>query len=65
MAKRGAPGLGETGEVGHRFHQQPPVWPPFGGGGGGLMHPLRPLISSFRFHKCFLEGPSNWFFLMF
>ena len=38
---------------------------PFGGGGGGLMHHLRPLIFSFWFHKCFLEGPSNWFLFMF
>lgn len=37
---------------------------PFGGGGGGFMHHLRPLISSFWFHRCFLEGPSNWFLFM-
>ena len=29
------------------------------------MHRLRPLISSFWFRKCFLEGPSNWFLFMF
>ena len=28
VAERGAPGLGKTREVGHRFHQQPPVRPP-------------------------------------
>ena len=28
VAERGAPGLGKTREVGHRFHQQPPVQPP-------------------------------------
>ena len=28
VAERGAPGLGETREVGQRFHQQPPVQPP-------------------------------------
>ena len=38
---------------------------PFGGGGGGFMHHPRPLISSFWFLKCFLEGPSNWFLFMF
>ena len=29
------------------------------------MHHLRPLISSFWFHRCFLERPSNWFLFMF
>ena len=28
------------------------------------MHHFRPLISSFWFHRCFLEGPSNWFLFM-
>ena len=37
----------------------------FGRGGGGFMHHLRSLISSFWFLKCFLESPSNWFLFMF
>ena len=36
-----------------------------GGGREGPMHHPRPLISSFWFLKCFLEGPSNWFLFMF
>ena len=28
VAERGAPGLGKTREIGHRFHQQPAVRPP-------------------------------------
>ena len=74
VAERGAPGLPspragrlDTDSTSSHLSGLPSRGAalPFGVGGGGFMHHPRPLISSFWFLKCFLEGPSNWFLFMF